>query len=68
MSTMADKHSKRTRRSFTEEFKACAVRLVLDAPSASPSRARGIFFAPHIPMLKEAHPRPKGPGLQKIGV
>src|SRR6202163_3504810 len=30
MSTMADKQPKRTRRSFTEEFKAGAVRLVLE--------------------------------------
>jgi transposase len=30
MSTMSDKKPKRTRRSFTEEFKAGAVRLVLD--------------------------------------
>src|SRR6266851_449896 len=30
MSTMADKKPKRTRRNFTEEFKASAVRLVLD--------------------------------------
>ncbi len=30
MSTMADRKQKRARRSFTEEFKAGAVRLVLD--------------------------------------
>jgi hypothetical protein len=30
MSTMADRKPKRARRSFTEEFKAGAVRLVLD--------------------------------------
>ena len=30
MSTMADTKTKRTRRSFTEDFKAGAVRLVLD--------------------------------------
>lgn len=30
MSTMADKRPRRTRRSFTEDFKASAVRLVLD--------------------------------------
>jgi transposase len=30
MSTMADTKAKRTRRSFTEEYKAGAVRLVLD--------------------------------------
>ena len=42
MSTMADKNSKRTRRSFTEEFKAGAVRLVLDEGKTVGAAARDL--------------------------
>jgi len=42
MSTMADKRSKRTRRSFTEEFKAGAVRLVLDEGKTVGAAARDL--------------------------
>ena len=42
MSTMADKRPKRTRRSFTEEFKANAVRLVLDEGKSVAAAARDL--------------------------
>jgi transposase len=42
MSTMADKQSKRTRRSFTEEFKAGAVRLVLEEGKTVGAAARDL--------------------------
>jgi transposase len=42
MSTMADKKSQRTRRSFTEEFKASAVRLVLDEGKNVAAAARDL--------------------------
>jgi transposase len=42
MSTMADKKPKRTRRSFTEEFKAGAVRLVLDEEKTVGAAARDL--------------------------
>ena len=42
MSTMADKHAKRTRRSFSEEFKAGAVRLVLDEGKTVGAAARDL--------------------------
>jgi transposase len=42
MSTMADRKSKRPRRSFTEEFKAGAVRLVLDEGKSVGAAARDL--------------------------
>jgi transposase len=42
MSTMAEKRSRRTRRSFTEEFKASAVRLVLDEGKTVAAAARDL--------------------------
>ena len=42
MSTMADTRRKRTRRSFTEEFKAGAVRLVLDEGKTVGAAARDL--------------------------
>ena len=42
MSTMSDKKPKRTRCSFTEEFKAGAVRLVLDEGKTIPQVARDL--------------------------
>jgi transposase len=39
---MADKHSKRTRRSFSEEFKAGAVRLVLEEGKTVGAAARDL--------------------------
>jgi transposase len=42
MSTMADKQSKRTRRSFSEEFKAGAVRLVLEEGKTVGAAARDL--------------------------
>lgn len=42
MATMADKQSKRTRRSFTEEFKAGAVRLVLEEGKTVGAAARDL--------------------------
>lgn len=42
MSTMANKRPNRTRRSFTEEFKAGAVRLVLDEGKTVGAAARDL--------------------------
>jgi transposase len=42
MSTMADRKAKRTRRSFREEFKASAVRLVLDEGKSVGAAARDL--------------------------
>jgi transposase len=42
MSTMADSTTKRVRRSFTEEFKAGAVRLVLDEEKSVGAAARDL--------------------------
>ena len=42
MSTMADTKAKRTRRSFTEDYKASAVRLVLDEGKAVAAVARDL--------------------------
>ena len=42
MSTRADKQSKRTRRSFSEEFKAGAVRLVLEEGKSVGAAARDL--------------------------
>jgi len=42
MSTMADTRTKRTRRSFTEEFKAGAIRLVLDEGKSVGAAARDL--------------------------
>ncbi len=42
MSTMADTKGKRTRRSFTEEFKAGAVRLVLEEGKTVAAAARDL--------------------------
>jgi transposase len=42
MSTMADKQSKRTRRSFSEEFKVGAVRLVLEEGKSVGATARDL--------------------------
>ena len=42
MSTMADRKSKRPRRSFTEEFKSGAVRLVLDEGKSVGAAARDL--------------------------
>lgn len=42
MSPMADRKSKRPRRSFTEEFKAGAVRLVLDEGKSVGAAARDL--------------------------
>jgi transposase len=42
MSTMADTKTKRTRRSFTEDYKAGAVRLVLDEGKAVAAVARDL--------------------------
>src|SRR6187200_2030936 len=42
MSTMADRKSKRPRRSFTEEFKAGAVRLVLEEGKTVGAAARDL--------------------------
>ena len=42
MSTMADTKTKRARRSFTEEFKAGAVRLVLDEGKSVGAAARDL--------------------------
>ena len=42
MSTMADPKAKRTRRSFTEEFKAGAIRLVLDEGKSVGAAARDL--------------------------
>ena len=53
MSTMADTTPKRTRRSFTDEFKASAVRLVLDEGKTV---GRG-----------GARPRPDGVGAAQLG-
>ena len=45
MSTMADRKQKRARRSFTEEFKAGAVRLVLDQGKSVGAAARNLDLA-----------------------
>jgi transposase len=42
MSTMADKRAKRTRRSFSEEFKAGAVQLVLEEGRTVSAAARDL--------------------------
>ena len=42
MATMADSKAPRTRRSFTEEYKASAVRLVLDEGKAVAAAARDL--------------------------
>jgi transposase len=42
MSTMADRKPKRTRRSFTDEYKASAVRLVLDEGQTVAAAARDL--------------------------
>jgi transposase len=42
MSTMANKNPKRTRRNFTQEFKAGAVRLVLDEGKTVGAAARDL--------------------------
>src|SRR5215207_8496352 len=42
MSTMADRKPKRARRSFTEEFKASAVRLVVDEGKSVGAAARDL--------------------------
>jgi transposase len=42
MSTMAETKAKRTRRSFTEEYKTAAVRLVLDEGKAVAAVARDL--------------------------
>ena len=42
MSTMAETQSRRTRRSFTDEFKAGAVRLVLDEGQTAAAVARDL--------------------------
>lgn len=42
MSTMADKQRRRTRRSFTEDFKAGAVRLVLEQGKTVAAAARDL--------------------------
>jgi len=42
MSTMADTRAKKVRRSFTEEFKAGAVRLVLDEGKSVGAAARDL--------------------------
>jgi len=42
MSTMAEKQPRRTRRSFTEDFKASAVRLVLDEGTTVAAAARDL--------------------------
>jgi transposase len=42
MSTMADRRAKRARRSFTEDFKASAVRLVLDEGKSVGAAARDL--------------------------
>ena|SRR5579864_9060638 len=42
MSTMADKKAKRTRRSFTDEYKTGAVRLVLDEGKTVAAAARDL--------------------------
>src|SRR5262245_18520862 len=42
MSSMADRKPKRARRTFTEEFKAGAVRLVLDDGISVSAAARGV--------------------------
>ncbi len=42
MSTMADTQSRRPRRSFTDDFKASAVRLVLDQEQTVASAARDL--------------------------
>ena len=42
MSTMADKKPQRTRRSFSEEFKAAAVRLVLEEGKTVGAAARDL--------------------------
>ena len=42
MSTMADRKAKRTRRSFTDEYKASAVRLVLDESQTVAAAARDL--------------------------
>ena len=42
MSTMADTKPRRTRRSFTDEFKASAVRLVLDEGKTVAAAARDL--------------------------
>src|SRR6187200_835127 len=42
MSTMADRKAKRTRRSFSEEYKASAVRLVLDEGTTVAAAARDL--------------------------
>ena len=42
MSTMAEKRPRRTRRSFTEDFKASAVRLVLDEGKTVAAAARDL--------------------------
>jgi transposase-like protein len=42
MSTMAERTSKRSRRSFTDEFKASAIRLVLDEGQTVAAAARDV--------------------------
>jgi transposase len=42
MSTMSDKEPRRTRRSFTDEFKASAIRLVLDEGQSVAAAARDL--------------------------
>jgi transposase len=42
MSTMADRKPKRTRRSFTDEYKTSAVRLVLDEGQSVAAAARDL--------------------------
>ena len=42
MSTMAERTPKRSRRSFTDEFKASAVRLVLDEGQTVAAAARDL--------------------------
>ena len=42
MSTMAEKRPKRTRRSFTDDFKASAIRLVLDEGKTVAAAARDL--------------------------
>ena len=42
MSTMSDKEPRRTRRSFTDDFKASAIRLVLDEGQSVAAAARDL--------------------------
>jgi transposase-like protein len=44
MSTMSETRRKRTRRSFTDEFKAGAIRLVLEEGKTVAARRRGIWI------------------------